>query len=395
MNLDFTNHYRLATMGKYYEFFAGGGMARAGLGGDWECLFANDISVKKGNAYRDNWGSEHLLIGDIFKLHAQDLPGQADLAWGSFPCQDLSLAGNGLGLGGQRSGAFWGFWKLVCDLNLAGRKPRMIVLENVLGTLTSHDGQDFDQIARAVVSEGYVFGAVVMDAVHFAPQSRPRLFIVGVDADLAIPELTCAESPSPAWHPDALIRAHNRLPAAAKAAWRWWSSPAPKKRSAMLDDIIESDPQGVKWHSKDETQKLLNMMSDVNRRKVMEAQRFGALKVGTIYRRTRHGVQRAEVRFDGVAGCLRTPAGGSSRQTIMVVEGPDVKTRLISPREMARLMGLPEDYKLPERYNDAYHLLGDGVAVPVVAHLREHLLAPVMRANRLELAADKVQQLWA
>lgn len=368
-------------MGNYYEFFAGGGMARAGLGEGWQCLFANDISEKKADAYRANWGDDHLHVGDVFKIKTSQLPGHADMAWGSFPCQDLSLAGNGQGLDGERSGAFWGFWKLVRKLKAEGRKPRMVVLENVYGTLTSHDGKDFEQIAKAVAQEGYRFGAVVLDGVHFVPQSRPRLFIIGVDATLNVPEQAIAQLPSPAWHPDAVIRAHNRLPKNVKDSWLWWNPPAPTQRVGTMDDIIESDPVGVKWNSNEETKKLLSMMTDVNRRKVLEAQRFGALKVGTIYKRTRNGVQRAEVRFDGVAGCLRTPSGGSSRQTIMVVDGPKVRSRLISPREAARLMGLPESYHLPSKYNDAYHLLGDGVVVPVVSHLRTHILSPVLAAN--------------
>jgi DNA (cytosine-5)-methyltransferase 1 len=154
------------------------------------------------------------------------------------------------------------------------------------------------------------------------------------------------------------------------------------RRTGTLDDVIERTPVGVVWNSEEQTQSLLAMMSDLNRRKVIDAQRVGALKVGTIYRRTRGGVQRAEVRFDGIAGCLRTPTGGSSRQTIMVVNGPKVRTRLISPREAARLMGLPANYQLPLRYNDAYHLLGDGVVVPVVAHLREHILTPIIASNQ-------------
>jgi len=369
------------TRGTYYEFFAGGGMARAGLGEEWRCLFANDISAKKGDAYRANWGDGDLLIGDVFQVNTKQLPGHADLAWGSFPCQDLSLAGNGVGLDGDRSGAFWGFWQIVKALNREGRKPRMVVLENVFGTLTSHEGKDFEQIGKAVAAEGYTFGAVVIDAVHFVPQSRPRLFVIGIDASLALPETTHSALPSPAWHPDALIRAYNRLQANTKNAWRWWNPPAPTQRIATMDAILEQEPEGVAWHTSDQTHKLLQMMSDVNRRKVLEAQRIGGLKVGTIYRRTRNGVQRAEVRFDGIAGCLRTPAGGSSRQTIMVVDGANVRTRLISPREMARLMGLAEDYVLPNRYNDAYHLLGDGVAVPVVRHIRQHLLDSVLKAN--------------
>jgi DNA (cytosine-5)-methyltransferase 1 len=128
------------------------------------------------------------------------------------------------------------------------------------------------------------------------------------------------------------------------------------------------------------------MMTDVNLRKVMAAQALGSLKVGTIYKRTRLGIQRAEVRFDGIAGCLRTPSGGSSRQTIMIVNGPDIRTRLLSPREAARLMGLPDTYSLPKRYNDAYHLVGDGVAVPVVAHITQYLLNPIIAAQENALS---------
>ena len=83
---------------------------------------------------------------------------------------------------------------------------------------------------------------------------------------------------------------------------------------------------------------------------------------GTVYRRTRveDGVkiQRAEIRFDGVAGCLRTPEGGSSRQIVVVVDNGRVKSRLMTAKEAARLMGMPEDYALPDRYNEAYQSVG-------------------------------------
>ena len=129
------------------------------------------------------------------------------------------------------------------------------------------------------------------------------------------------------------------------------------------------------------------MMSPINRAKVREAKRQGRKMVGGIYKRTRPNekslkVQRAEVRFDDIAGCLRTPAGGSSRQVVMIVEGQSVKARLISRRETARLMGLPDDYKLPENYNEAYHLTGDGVVVPVVRHLAKHIFEPVLEATQ-------------
>lgn len=127
------------------------------------------------------------------------------------------------------------------------------------------------------------------------------------------------------------------------------------------------------------------MMTDVHKAKVAAARATGSRAVGTIYKRTRPDArgerrQRAEVRFDGVAGCLRTPVGGSSRQTIIVVEGARVRTRLLSPREAARLMGLDDDFWLPDHYNSAYHVAGDGLAVPVVRHLADHLLEPLADA---------------
>ena len=175
-------------------------------------------------------------------------------------------------------------------------------------------------------------------------------------------------------------------PPAAKRNWIWWRSPRLRARNAIFADLIEETPSGVKWHAAAQTQYLLSLMSPINRKKVAEAMRGGRRVVGAVYRRTRpdeDGVkrQRAEVRFDDVAGCLRTPAGGSSRQTILVVEGKRVRSRLLSPREAARLMGLDDDYVLPERYNDAYHVCGDGVCVPVVRHIAERILEPTLRAR--------------
>jgi DNA (cytosine-5)-methyltransferase 1 len=61
-----------------------------------------------------------------------------------------------------------------------------------------------------------------------------------------------------------------------------------------------------------------------------------------------------------------------------VVDDGAIRTRLLSPREAARLMGLPDSYVLPKKYNEAYHLAGDGVVVPVVRFLAAHLLEPLL-----------------
>ena len=137
-------------MAKFYEFFAGGGMARKGLGPEWTCLFANDFDPGKAAAYRANWGAEDFRLGDVWALEAADLPDLADLAWASSPCQDFSLAGARAGLAGGRSSAFWGFWRLIEALDDAGRAPRALVLENVGGLLTSHGGADFAAVCEAL-----------------------------------------------------------------------------------------------------------------------------------------------------------------------------------------------------------------------------------------------------
>lgn len=369
-------------MNKFYEFFAGGGMVNAGLGDDWECLFANDFSEKKRAAYEANWGSGHFTPGDVAKVQPEQLSGQADLAWASFPCQDLSLAGNGAGLKGERSGTFWAFMKLMQQLNHAKRKPRVIALENVYGAVTSHSGKDFVAIITALAAEGYRVGGMVIDAVNFLPQSRPRLFIIAVDDKLKIPTNVKRNAPNTIWHPKAITQAFDSLSEALQKQWVWWNLPVPKAHELTLENIIEEEPQGVTWHSREETERLLGMMSELNRQKVTLAQKSGQMRVGAIYRRTREGVQRAEVRFDGISGCLRTPSGGSSRQTIIVVNRSKIRSRLLSPREAARLMGLSENYVLPERYNDAYHLAGDGVAVPVVSHLARNIFEPLLALNR-------------
>lgn len=266
-----------------------------------------------------------------------------------------------------------------------GRQPSLIVLENVCGALTSHDGEDFAAICTALQRSGYRFGALVLDAAHFLPQSRPRLFIVAHRKDYDGAETLASTGPISPWHTRGVFSAFQKLPDICKANWVWWKLPSAPTRRGSLEDLIDKEPVGVKWHTGGETRKLLAMMSDLHRSKVAQALGEGKRTVGCIYKRMRvdeHGnrVQRAEVRFDGFSGCLRTPVGGSSRQIVIEIEKNRINSRLLSPREAARLMGLPDSYLLPEKYNDAYHLAGDGVAVPVVRFLARYLLEPLLKS---------------
>jgi DNA (cytosine-5)-methyltransferase 1 len=383
----------------FLEFFAGGGMARAGLGESWRCLFANDFDAMKVAAYARNYGDADIKLEDVAKLTLDDLPSEpSDLAWASFPCQDLSLAGESKGLGRERdealtrSGSFWPFWKLMRGLMEAGRSPRTIVLENVYGCLTSRAGKDFAAIGSALSSSGYGFGAIVINASRFVPQSRPRVFFIAIDRNEVAPTELASDGADPEWHPRALVDAYAGMSPSAKKRWIWWKAPAPRVRKTRFADLIEDKPTGVDWYSPGQTDYLLSLMSPVNRAKVASAKLSAKRMVGSVYRRTRFDTngarrQRAEVRFDDLAGCLRTPAGGSPRQSILVIDRERVRSRLLSPREAARLMGLDDNYRLPERYNDAYHVCGDGVCVPVVRYIAETILEPILAANQVKVLA--------
>lgn len=372
----------------FLEFFAGGGMARLGLGESWRCLLANDLDPMKCAAYRANFGDSDLVEGDIAALSLDDMPlDRADLAWGSFPCQDLSLAGARGGMAAGRSSAFFPFWSLMEGLIARNRGPRIIALENVVGLLTSNGGRDFAAVAGPMAAAGYAVTACVLDAKNFTPQSRPRLFIIGFAPELRPPALAIPLADDAA--PPALVAAYEALPEPTKTRWFWLAARPGAGRNIRLSDVI--DWNAPIWHSPEQTQALVAMMAPHQRMRIDKLIEHGAKRAGAAFRRTRvengETVQRVEARFDGLAGCLRTPAGGSSRQIVFTIENGAARSRLLSPREAARLMGLPEDYRLPDSANAALKLAGDGVAVPVVAWLAENLFEPALASARSRKAA--------
>lgn len=364
----------------YYDFFAGVGLAELGLDSNsWSCVWSNDIDPKKFAIYAQNFDADNYHLGDIAEVSSNMIPASADMAWASFPCQDLSLAGWRRGLDARRSGTFWAFHRIMSELHQQNLRPPLIVIENVMGLLY---GTNFSGLCEALSELDMQFGAVVIDAKHFVPQSRPRVFVVAVDNAIDVSSLVSDMPTSRTWTPRPVINAWSSISPRSRESWRWWQLPQVFERVQAVSELIENEPTQVVWHTQQETEKLLSLMSTVNLEKVEQAQRRGNRRVGFLYKRTRSDGQRAEVRFDGIAGCLRTTYGGSSRQTVMIVEGGSVRSRLLSPREAARLMGVPDEFNLNGRYNETYRAMGDGVAVPAVAWLSEQLLIPLANTSR-------------
>ena len=356
----------------FYEFFCGAGMVRLGLGPEWTCLLANDNDDDKAMSYARNFTVHALKIDDVACLTATDLPGHADLAWSSFPCKDISVAGGRAGLEGERSATFWDFWGLMMALRREGRAPRLVVIENVCGLITGHCGKDFVALCDAFTEGGYRIGAMVIDASLFVPQSRPRVFIIGVDATLPIPAEIVMDQPDLTFHDDAVVKALRRQ----KAAPIWFKLPIPPPHGLTLRDIL--DDQAREWDPSAKTAELIGKMEKPHLDRLEEDKRAGELVVRSLNYRTRNGIPQWESRDDLIANCLRTGSGGSSVQHLLFVDGPSVWTRKITPLEYARAMGLPESYQLPSARGATYDLIGDGVSPPVVQHLARYVLEPLL-----------------
>ncbi len=344
-----------------HEFFAGSGLVAYGLKGLFSPVWANDISEKKADVYRTNFESAHFILGDIKEINGADLP-YAHISWASFPCQDLSLAGSLGGIDAQRSGLVWEWLRILREMP---QRPAILVIENVAGLLSTNQGKNYTKLHNALLNIGYKSGAMLINAVHFVPQSRPRVFIIAVQENIEIPHELIDSKPN--WlHNKAAVGLGKVLP-----NWIWWKAETPISTNVDLEDIIDfSIP-----YDKDDVLRLISPRHKAKLDSMDSA-------VATGYRRTRNGKQRLELRFDGIAGCLRTPEGGSSKskQFLIVKRDGELHARLLSPREAARLMGAPDSFILPDAYNDGYKAMGDAVALPVATFIGETFLTKLSEA---------------
>ncbi len=347
----------------FLEFFAGSGLVAHALKPSFKAVWANDNSEKKAEVYRANHGPAHFHLGSIADVHGESLP-QAALSWASFPCQDLSLAGLTAGIHGGRSGLVWQWLRIMEEMTCC---PPLLVAENVTGLMSHARGAHYRQLHQALQSRGFRIGAIVLNAVRWVPQSRQRVFVIAVKSGVEIPEALRSEQPT--WlHPDMVVNAAKGLD-----DWIWWKMPEPPPRKQTLSDLVEWDaPFDPPAHAA----RNVGLISERHMNELLKAE----VCVAPGYKRIRQGQQYLELRFDDVAGCLRTPAGGSSRQSLVFKTDDGLATRLLTVRETARLMGAPESYKLPGTYNDGYKAMGDAVAVPVAKYLAKHLLTPLARA---------------
>lgn len=368
------------------EYFAGIGLVRLGLErAGWDIIFANDWASEKFDMYAAYFpeAKDHYALESVFDLSQTNVPASL-LATASFPCIDLSLAGNLEGISGRHSGAFWGFIEVLRSQQC---RPPLVMLENVGGWLTSNQGKDFRLTIGALNELGYACDVFAIDAACFVPQSRLRVFVVGVQTDKPNDDvLTLAQRPA-----SLTSKALNRVIASnGDLLWNFLDiPPLPEGQGRSLESVIEDLSEAdERWWPSLEVERHLQMMSAINIAHIDQLRQRASYSYRTMYRRVRGGQQRAELRKDNIAGCLRTAGGGSSRQMLVRVNQDGIRMRLMTPREYARLQGVPDDYPLPERVNQALTGFGDAVCVPVITWIGENILNPL--ASNLLLSPPKL-----
>lgn len=360
--------------GRFVEFFAGVGLiheALAPLG--WTVALANDNDPKKELAYRTNFPDVPFSSANVQMLSGDDLP-TAELATASFPCVDLSRAGGRRGIYEGQSSTVWAFLDRIRELRLQGRPPRYLLLENVPGLL-SHSGGSIDALLEALSELGYGFDVVQVDAKHFTPQTRDRVYIICLFGVVAPSPWPAPQSAIRRYH---VSRTHARRP---ELPWIYFNFPDVPTRRLELDAVIEPlPPDDSRWWSAERMEYFwarLERGHDVRLRMLMESGFNGYLTATRRGRRRGVREQIINLRFDRAAACLRTPKGGSSTQLIVEIEGRAIRVRRILGVEAGRLQGVglseqTSGFSLVGSDTDQLFAFGDAVCVPAVRWVVRH-----------------------
>lgn len=379
-------------MKRFCEFFAGVGLVREGLkSSEWNCVFSNDISSDKEDLYIRNFGGDHFLRGDIWDLakNHEVVPNNSFLYTASFPCTDLSVAGARAGLKGEESGTLAALLSIIKDKKKISKAPKVVLLENVKGFLTSNGGNDVIDTVKEFSDLNYFIDIIEIDAIDFSPQSRPRVFLIAVDESIAKEKMQILNLNQNQSLSDSFFRSKSILSIIERSKhlnWAFFELNPPKKTNKRLKDIIEKNisDQSEKWWSELRKNHLFSQMSESHKEKLNDMIKLKKISYASVYRRTRNGKPMAELRTDGYAGCLRTPRGGSSKQILIAAGNGSWKVRFLTSREYARLQGVRDSFILPENDNKGYFAMGDAVCVPVIEYISKNILDFLFENNQTE-----------
>lgn len=348
---------------RFIDLFAGiGGLRKAfeSIGG--ECVFTSEWDSYAQRTYLANFHDSHELNGDITKVKATDIPDH-DVLLAGFPCQPFSIAGvskkNALGRKHGFADETQGTLFFDVARIIEAKRPKAFLLENVKNLMSHDKGHTFEVIKRTLTKElGYHIHIRIIDGEHFVPQHRERIVIVGF-----------------------------RDP----QEFSWKALELPKKGSRRLADILHkedgSEPK-LEWdgdrffdHKKKQvnpkyalTDKLWNYLKAYKEKHEAKGNGFGFGLVGP----------------DDVARTLsaRYYKDGSE----ILIKRSRKNPRRLTPRECARLMGFPDDFRIPVSDTRAYKQFGNSVvmlAFSEVARVMKPFIVPEAKKPALKKVAAK------
>lgn len=371
------------------EFFAGIGLVRSGMeAAGFEVVWANDISPMKHAVYAANFDGDDYRLCDVRDVSGGDVP-DVDVATASFPCTDLSLAGHRRGLAGEQSGLYYEFVRVLSEMG--ERRPPAVLIENVPSFISSRGGRDLHDALASLNRLGYSCDLAVVDSRWFVPQSRNRLFIlgmrgVGVRSDAPSLSVVENDAATAARRSDALRPPSLRKFMAASANLdlsKIFDANPPAGQTRLPDVVERLDDDDERWWDSKRLAAFDRTLPERHVARIAQLEEQSAMTWRTAYRRTRGGNAVWEVRADEIAGCLRTARGGSSRQALVEVRAGAHRVRWMTAREYARLQGVPDGFDIsPVTESQALFGFGDAVTVPAITWIAHSFLAPALRNSR-------------
>ena len=380
----------------FVELFAGIGLVHEALRQlGWHPVLANDNDPRKIRAYKANYPDVPFNEHDVRVLDLCEYPAPR-LVTASFPCIDLSQAGNRHGLNGKHSSLVRTFLAKVAALADYGKKPEFLLIENVPNLLSIHNGAALEEILQTLADLDYGFDVVQVDAKHFTPQSRNRVFIIAVDLNRH--PLKQRAFPNDHLRRHKMAEAYRKNP---RLPWFFFDFPHLPSREISLRDVIERVPdKSSVWWDQEQTDYFWSLVEHDHKTRLEALVSGGRRHVFTAVRRLRRRRKREQifnVRFDGLASCLRTPVGGSSTQYVIIIEDGVLRGRRLTALESARLQGvcLPDhspDFQLAGSETDIRFAFGDAVCVPAVRWVVEHSIEQLIPNASRKRSAPGVQE---
>tara|TARA_B100001939_G_scaffold253115_1_gene220045 strand:- start:9728 stop:10729 length:1002 start_codon:yes stop_codon:yes gene_type:complete len=326
---------------RFIDLFAGiGGFRLALEAAGASCVFSSEIDAFSRKTYSANFHDEP--AGDIKQVPVHEIPDH-DILVGGFPCQPFSIAGVSKkgSLGREHGFKDLTQGTLFFDIAriLAEKEPSAILLENVKN-LKSHDqGRTFAIILSTLQELGYTVFHAVLDGKYYVPQHRERIYIVGFHK-----------------------KAFDRIP--------FFRFPQPSAEPPKLGSILEPDSAVAQRYT----------ISD----KLWQWHQNYALK---------HRAQGNGFGF-GLVGPEDTTRTLSARYykdgAEILVQQPGKNPRKLTPRECARLMGYPDDFKIPVSDTQAYKQFGNSVIVPLVSDIASELMSYMHHATSVSEPARAI-----